>query len=104
MRNALPTIAILVFLALFSGKIEAFGQNGGGSCAGEDYAAALGEFTTLAEDGDPFAQFLLGLMYAEGKGVQQDFASAYFWLSLSVEQGNTDAVAFLADVMGKNGP
>jgi TPR repeat protein len=101
MRTALLTITILVSLFLFSGEIEAFAQNGGDSCAGADYAAALEEFTALAEEGDPFAQFLLGLMYAEGKGVQQDFVSAYFWLSLSVEQGNPDAVEFLADVMGK---
>jgi uncharacterized protein len=101
MRTALLTITILVSVVPFFWKIEAFGQNSGGSCAGEDYAATLGEFAELAEGGDPFAQFLLGLMYAEGKGVPRDYSRAYFWLIMSVEQGNPDAVAFLADVMGR---
>jgi uncharacterized protein len=50
---------------------------------------------TLAEEGNPTAQFLLGVMYAQGKGVQKDFVSAYFWLSMSAEQGNEDAASFL---------
>ena len=44
-----------------------------------DYAAALKEWQPLAEQGAPHAQYDLGLLYARGKGVPQDFAKAAEW-------------------------
>ena len=39
-----------------------------------DYATALKEDRALAEQGDVDAQFILGAMYDNGKGVPQDYA------------------------------
>ena len=36
-----------------------------------------------AEQGDIFAQAMLGLMYDKGHGVPQDFVLAYKWLNLA---------------------
>jgi TPR repeat protein len=44
-----------------------------------------------AEHGDVDAQYTLGLIYAEGRGVEIDLAMAHYWLSLAVAQGDRDA-------------
>jgi TPR repeat protein len=41
------------------------------------------------------AQYALGLMYAEGRGLKQDEIQAYVWLSRAAEQGDQDAVTLL---------
>ncbi len=40
------------------------------------YEAALGEFRPLAQSGDPAAQYHLGLMFKDGRGVQKDPVTA----------------------------
>jgi TPR repeat protein len=44
-----------------------------------------------AENGDVDAQYAAGLIYAEGRGVEQNEALSYFWLTLAHEQGDEDA-------------
>ena len=56
-----------------------------------DYATALREWAPLAERGDAAAQFNLGLMYENGRGVPQDYAQAVTWYKRAAEQG--DAIA-----------
>ena len=46
---------------------------------------------TQAEQGDAEAQFNLGLMSYDGKGVPQDDAEAVKWFRLAAEQGYADA-------------
>ncbi len=46
-----------------------------------DYEGALEEIRLLARRGDPGSQFLLGVMYAEGRGVPWDEVKALAWLS-----------------------
>ncbi len=58
------------------------------------YDTALKEFRPLAEQGYPLAQATLGLMYAEGEGVAQDYQEAVRWYRLAAEQG--DAWALLS--------
>jgi len=61
----------------------------------KDYATALKELTPLAEKGDADAQFILGKMYWDGKGVLKDLDQAAKWFRLSAAQGNADAQFFL---------
>lgn len=49
------------------------------------------EFLQAALAGDVDAQYGLGLIYAEGRGVEQDEAKAFFWLTLAHEQGDEHA-------------
>lgn len=46
-----------------------------------DYEGALEEIQPLARRGDPGSQFLLGVMYAEGRGVPWDEVKALAWLA-----------------------
>lgn len=73
-----------------------------GLCAGEfedavseykqgNYIKALDAFYVLAKEGDPKAQFNVGLIYAEGKGVNKDIYQAMEWYKKAAEQGNTAA-------------
>jgi TPR repeat protein len=51
----------------------------------------VGAVREAAERGEVDAQYALGLIYAEGRGVTIDLAQAHYWLSLAVEQGDRDA-------------
>jgi hypothetical protein len=44
-----------------------------------------------AEQGQAGAQYNLGLIYANGKGVRQDYEEAAKWYRLAAEQGHADA-------------
>jgi len=59
----------------------------------EDFAAALREWTPLAEQGHTKVQALLGLMHNEGQAVQQDSNVAEKWITLAAEQGKASAHA-----------
>ena len=59
-------------------------------------------FRPLAEQGDALAQFGLGLMYRDGKGVPQDTQEAVKWYRKAAEQGNAQA-QFNLGLMYSNG-
>ena len=59
--------------------------------ASRDYEAAINEWTQVAEDGNARAQYNLGWMHANGRGVAQDFKEAIKWYTKSAEQGNVNA-------------
>ena len=44
-----------------------------------------------AEAGDMDAQYAAGLIYAEGRGVEQDLVQSYYWLTRALQQGDADA-------------
>ena len=50
----------------------------------KDYAQAAHWYRMAAEQGDPYAQAGLGLLYRFGKGVDRDLVQAYLWLDLAV--------------------
>jgi len=56
-----------------------------------DYETALSAFRPLAEQGDASAQYNLGVMYENGKGVAQDYREAVSWYRLAAADGNTKA-------------
>ena len=63
-----------------------------------DFATALQELRPLAEQGDAEAQFNLGVMYYEGRGILQNFAEAFKWFRLAAEQGYAEAQTYLGIV------
>ena len=54
----------------------------------EDYATALKLLRPLAEQGYASAQYNLGVMYANGEGVIQDYVLAHMWSNLAASNGN----------------
>lgn len=69
--------------ASYKEGIEAYTQG--------NFSVALEKLKPAAEHGKADAQFTLGLMYREGKGVPQDAKEAVAWLSKAAEQGQTEA-------------
>src|SRR6476620_8819456 len=57
-----------------------------------DYATALRLFEQSAADkGSAIAQFNIGIMYANGQGVAQNYSEAVKWYGLAANQGFADA-------------
>jgi TPR repeat protein len=56
-----------------------------------DYEAAMRLIRPLAEQGNVEAQFNLGVMYAQGKGVPQDYAQAAAWYRKAADQSDVRA-------------
>ncbi|MBK5970830.1 MULTISPECIES: tetratricopeptide repeat protein [Thiorhodovibrio] len=52
-----------------------------------------------AKRGEVDAQFAMGLIYAEGRGLPIDLAQSHYWLSLAVDQGDRDAES-LRNIIG----
>ena len=67
-----------------------------------DAQQTLDELRALAEQGNTEAQFNLGVMYANGQGVPQDYAEAVRWYRLAADQGYADA-QHTAGLMYANG-
>ena len=57
----------------------------------KDYAKALKYYQYAAEKNDSHAQFRLGYIYDQGKGVTQNYAEAMKWYLKSANQGNESA-------------
>ena len=51
----------------------------------QDYVEAVRYFRKAAEAGRDTAQFSLGMKYANGQGVVQDYVQAHMWTNLAVE-------------------
>lgn len=56
-----------------------------------DFRTAFREFTELSRNNDPYAQYMLGKIYANGEGTRQDYVMAYVWLHLSESSGINQA-------------
>ena len=65
------------------------GEVGGGNIG--PAAARVAALRASAEQGDVDAQFNLGVMYAEGYGVPQDYVEAGTWYRLAAGQGDAKA-------------
>jgi len=66
-----------------------------------DFETAYKEFLPLAQSGVAAAQFNLGVQYAEGQGVPQDYAQAVKWFRKAAEQGDAAAQYNLGIMYGK---
>jgi TPR repeat protein len=93
MRNLTATLCLTLAVLLGSAgmSVSQDFQKGFDAYNRGDYATALREWTLAAEQGHAFAQYNLGLMYDNGRGVLQDFKTAVKWYTLAAEQGNADA-------------
>lgn len=78
-------------LVLLSGPTWAGLDEGMAAVHRGDYATALRELRPLAEQGNAWAQYNLGVMYAEGAGVPKNDREAVKWYRRAAEQGDAKA-------------
>ena len=93
---------IAVFLAVFAVPAWADLQSGLEAYERGDYAEAVRWYRQAAEEGDPEAQYNLGVMYNFGRGLPQSDAQAMMWYREAAERGIADA-AFRLGFMYNNG-
>jgi TPR repeat protein len=100
LKHTLAVIILMLSLAspVFAGPFEdavmAYGRG--------DYATALQLFHPLADQGNAIAQYNLGVMYYDGKGVAKDDAEAMKWYCLAADQCSADAQYYVG-LMYKDG-
>ncbi len=86
MKKFISALAVVVAL---SGTAHAQDfQKGLAAAQAGDYATALQEWRPLAEQGDASAQYYLGVMYDNGKGVLQDNIMAHMWYNIASANGD----------------
>ena len=56
-----------------------------------DYRSDFDVFSTYAAQGDVVAQYNLGILYANGEGVAQDYEKAVYWYKKAAAQGYVSA-------------
>jgi TPR repeat protein len=89
MRRAL--LALAVSVVVIGGALAGPFEDGRAAYDRGDYETALRLFRPLADQGVAAAQTMLGVMYGDGRGVQQSHAEAGRWFRLAAAQGNADA-------------
>ena len=92
------SISIVLSFLLFSAAAWADFDSAMTSYERKDYYAAANEFKKLSAENDNDAQYMLGYMYATGKGVLKDYVEAHKWFNLAASHGNNDAIKACAGV------
>lgn len=86
-RIAFLCFALAMPIASLAGALE----DGHTAFDAQRYEDALRLWQPLAEQGDPDAQYNLGLLYMNGLGVEKDERTALLWFTRAGQQGLADA-------------
>lgn len=72
----------------------------------DNYVEAMKNYQIAADKGQPIAQYNLGLIYENGKGIPVDYAKAKVWYTKAADQGHARAMNQLAGIYfnGSAGP
>ena len=93
-RNNMHRIALLIAIVLCASQAanaQIPDPEKYPNVADEYEALGFEETKALAEEGIAGAQYKLGLIYANGDGVLQDYFRAHMWLNIASSQGNAFA-------------
>ena len=96
-RRILPRLSITVVLSMVCLTSSACHSNKPAvdTSQNERAVAQAKELRKSAEGGDASAQYRLGLLYGEGKGIPQDFLQAKEWVEMAAMQGHAGAQLYL---------
>jgi TPR repeat protein len=96
----------LICVLVSAADILADTQKGLAAYRAGNYEAAYQELFRPAEEGDPVAQFTMGLLYYTGRGVPRNLQEARRWYRLAADQGYDRAQVNLGVmcVAGEGGP
>jgi len=76
-------------------------EDGLSALAHQNYKSAFEILQPFAMKGNAAAQFGLGFMYFEGRGVQQDYVEAANWFLRSAQQGYSSSYGYLGPMYSK---
>lgn len=93
-RRQLTLLAAVAALMIGLGSdAQADYSDGQAAFERRDYSTALYELEPLAAQGDGRAQYLVGIIYRDGLGVQPDYVTAYAWLHVAAARGQPQAAS-----------
>src|SRR5882672_3229555 len=75
--------SVLISTASISSALAGPWEDGMAAYNRGDYVPAIRLFRPLAEQGNPKAQSVIGVMYRKGEGVAKSSARAFMWFSLA---------------------
>lgn len=81
------------FLLIGAGTSQADYASGSAAFNAGNYNRAYREFKQSADAGSSLSQYMMGRLYAEGRGVVEDKVAAYMWFDLAASNGTTRAIA-----------
>jgi TPR repeat protein len=92
LRNPVISLAVALWtlacvLPARAGQLE----DAQAAIASGDYVTALRLLGNLADQANPYAERILGIMYVKGQGVPQDYVMGMRWLRLAADRGQPDA-------------
>ena len=87
---------IAVWLSLISASIAGPLEDADSAYRAGNFAIAAERYRPLAAQGEPTAQYRLGVLYEEGKGTTNDSREAIRWYVVASSQGSSDATFRLA--------
>lgn len=93
MRRIVILAAVAIVVAALPGGARAADEAAWQAFLAANYSQALASFLPAAQAGDADAQYAIGVMYSQGKGVPEDLAEAVRWYRLAAERGH-DKAAF----------
>jgi TPR repeat protein len=102
LRSTILFAAGLLTLTLFGIATAGPLEDGNAAAQRGDYAAAMRLLRPLADQGSAGAQYDLGVMYANGQGVPQNYTQAVMWYRKAADGGDAGAQNDLG-VMYANG-
>ena len=83
--------AVAIAIALGAPTLAGPLEDGIAAYREKEYNKAAELWQPLAEKGEAAAQYYLGTLFAEGKGVERNDATAFKWFERAANQGNADA-------------
>lgn len=93
--TAVSICLLCLSVIAFAGALE----EGNAALERKDYKKAHSLLLPLAEQGNAFAQFNIGVMYAQGLGLERNDQKAVNWYQRAAEQGEADAQTNLAHML-----
>jgi len=90
MKSSYCTLILIVCILLIGFPIQltaATYDSASNAYERRDYNLAFEQSKELSNQNDPYAQYMLGRMYATGEGTKKDYVIAYKWLHLSEKKG-----------------
>ncbi|HEY1607286.1 MAG TPA: SPOR domain-containing protein [Allosphingosinicella sp.] len=99
----LAAVSVAAALGLAAGPARADVKAGVDAWQRGDFAAAVGEWRPLADQGDADAQYNMGQAYKLGRGVTQDIDIAQSWYEKAAQQGHPQAAANLGLILFQKG-
>ena len=89
MSRSFRGAAFAAAIALMAVATPALGDFATGldACKRGDYAATIGAWRPLADAGNPQAQYMMGMLYAQGVGITRNYALARDWYEKAATAG-----------------